>query len=296
MEQQHAREFVPEPSSVILHAGDSICVRDVHCRGCQREISAEECPGTTRIVFPYRGAFVRHLGMRQAVADVNQVLFFNAGEAYRVSHPVNGGDRCVSIGLAESLLEELCGDLAHSTSGPLRMRIAQRSVEPGLHLEVSRLRLVDRDQPLELQGRTLAVVATALAGCRPLPRVTPAARRLIRRAKLLLHAAPARRWSLVDLARELAASPVYLTQLFTRVEGMPLYRYQTRLRLARAMSALSEATDLATLATDHGFSSHSQLTFAFRRVYGVAPSILRTQFRRGRAPLDFRIARSPRLS
>lgn len=69
------REFVTDPSTVIVHAGDSICVRDVHCSGCQREISAEECPGTTLIVFPYRDAFVRHLGMRQAVADANHVLY-----------------------------------------------------------------------------------------------------------------------------------------------------------------------------------------------------------------------------
>jgi hypothetical protein len=44
-------------------------------------------------VFPYRGVYVRHLGLDQAVAEANQVLFFNAGEGYRVSHPVPGG-RC----------------------------------------------------------------------------------------------------------------------------------------------------------------------------------------------------------
>jgi len=34
--------------------------------------------------------YVRHLGHDQAVAEANQVLFFNATEGYRISHPVRG--------------------------------------------------------------------------------------------------------------------------------------------------------------------------------------------------------------
>ncbi len=35
------------------------------------------------------------------------MLFFNAGEAYRISHPVPGGDACLSLGISEPLLREL---------------------------------------------------------------------------------------------------------------------------------------------------------------------------------------------
>ena len=58
-------------------------------------------------MFPYRGVFVRHVGDDQAVAEPNQVLFFNAGERYRISHPVPGGDACLSLGISEALLREL---------------------------------------------------------------------------------------------------------------------------------------------------------------------------------------------
>ena len=34
-----------------------------------------------QLVFPYRGVYVRHVGDDEAVAEANQVLFFNAGEA-----------------------------------------------------------------------------------------------------------------------------------------------------------------------------------------------------------------------
>jgi AraC-like DNA-binding protein len=52
------------------------------------------------------------------------------------------------------------------------------------------------------------------------------------------------------------------------VEGLPLYRYQLRLRLARALDLLARYDDLSALAHDLGFSSHSHFTAAFRDTYG----------------------------
>jgi AraC-like DNA-binding protein len=70
-------------------------------------------------------------------------------------------------------------------------------------------------------------------------------------------------------------SPVYLTQLFHRLEGVPLYRYQLRLRLACALDRLAHADDLTALALDLGFTSHSHFSAAFRQTYGVSPSTFR---------------------
>src|SRR5437899_2299317 len=85
----------------------TVMIRDVYCQGSCRHQSAEECATTTELVFPYRGVYVRHLGQDQAVAEANQVLFFNATEGYRVSHPVPGGDACLSLVISEALLREL---------------------------------------------------------------------------------------------------------------------------------------------------------------------------------------------
>ncbi|HZS59782.1 MAG TPA: hypothetical protein VFA43_10970 [Gemmatimonadaceae bacterium] len=74
-------EFTVDP----LFTTPTVTIRDVYCRGSHRDVSPEECATATQLVFPYRGVYVRHLGGDQAVADANQVLFFNAGEAYRVS-------------------------------------------------------------------------------------------------------------------------------------------------------------------------------------------------------------------
>jgi AraC-like DNA-binding protein len=73
---------------------------------------------------------------------------------------------------------------------------------------------------------------------------------------------------------------VYLTQLFQQIEGIPLYRYQLRLRLARALDRLDRTDDLTALALELGFSSHSHFTAAFRRTYGASPSALRGGARR----------------
>ena len=74
----------------------TVTIRDVSCRGSRQHQSTEEFATTTEMVFPYRGVYVRHLGNDQAVAEANQVLFFNAAEGYRVSHPVPGGDASLS--------------------------------------------------------------------------------------------------------------------------------------------------------------------------------------------------------
>src|SRR5678816_4693825 len=98
---------------------DTIAIRDVHCRGTCRHRSAEECASSTHLVFPYRGVYTRHVGNDQAVADANHVLFFNAGEGYRVSHPLSGGDASLDLTLSESLVHELVPANLLNDRGPV---------------------------------------------------------------------------------------------------------------------------------------------------------------------------------
>ena len=60
--------------------------------------------------------------------------------------------------------------------------------------------------------------------------------------------------------------------MFQQLEGMPLYRYQLRLRLARALALLGDYDSLTSLALELGFSSHSHFSAAFRQAYGQTPS------------------------
>jgi AraC-like DNA-binding protein len=131
-------------------------------------------------------------------------------------------------------------------------------------------------EPLEAESLALTLVQRALG-----PRTTHAAgasvgrQLLVDRAKLVLTSDLARRWTLAEIATEVRCSPVYLTQVFQQVEGLPLYRYQLRLRLARALDLLAHYDDLTTLSLDLGFSSHSHFSAAFRDAYGRSPSEFR---------------------
>jgi len=268
-----------EFSSQSLLNTPTVTIRDVYCRGSRRQQGAEECATATQLVFPYRGVYVRHLGSGQAVAEANQVLFFNAAEGYRVSHPVPGGDASVTVIISESQLRELAPRIFLRDTGTLGFRQQRLRIDARAQALVALLRHSLRQniaEPLEAESLALTLVQRALG-----PRTTHAPgasvgrQRLVDRAKLVLASDLARRWTLAEVAAEVRCSLVYLTQVFQQVEGLPLYRYQLRLRLARSLDLLARYDDLTTLSLDLGFSSHSHFSAAFREAYGRSPSEFR---------------------
>lgn len=256
----------------------AVTVSDIVCSGACRR-SGEECATETHLVFPYRGAFVRHLGRDDAVAEANQVLFFNSGEAYRVSHPIPGGDACLDLVIEDSLLRDLAPGEHRRDGGHLTFARQRRRIDPRAQALVALLRHSlhkGMAEPLEAESLALVLAQRALG-----PRTSHAAaasfsqQRLVDRAKLVLAGDLARRWTLHEIAAEVGGSPVYLTQAFRRVEGVPLYRYQLRLRLARALDLIDRYDDLSALSLDLGFSSHSHFSAAFRQAYGRSPTAFR---------------------
>jgi AraC-like DNA-binding protein len=131
-------------------------------------------------------------------------------------------------------------------------------------------------ETLEAETLVLTLVRRALGErtSHP-PRGSAGRQKLVDRAKLVLASDLGRRWTLSDIAADVGVSPVYLTQVFQQVEGLPLYRYQLRLRLARALHLLGRCEDLSRLSLDLGFSSHSHFSFAFRQLYGRTPAEFR---------------------
>ena len=257
----------------------TVRVTDVVCSGACRHQSGEECATETHLVFPYRGVYVRQLGRDDAVAEANQVLFYNAWESYRVSHPVAGGDACLDLVIDESHLRELTPRECVRGDGRVTFVRQRRRVDPRSQALAALLRhklQAGVAGALEAESLALVVAQRALG-----PRTSRAAggsfgrQRLVDRMKLVLAGDLARRWTLHEIAAEVGGSPVYLTQVFQQVEGVPLYRYQLRLRLARALDLIGRYDDLSALALNLGFSSHSHFSAAFRRAYGRSPSAFR---------------------
>src|SRR5260370_37987189 len=151
----------------------TVTIRDVPCQGCWREQSNEECATVPELVFPYRGVYVRHLGQNQAVAEANQVLFFNAAEGYRVSHPVPGGDASLSLAISEPLLHELAPPAFLRDSATLAFHRQRRRIDARAQSLVALLRHSLREkiaEPLEAESLALTLGQRALG-----PRTTHAA-------------------------------------------------------------------------------------------------------------------------
>lgn len=268
----------------VLLSSPEMTLRDVLCRGTCRHRSAEECATATHLVFPYRGTYVRHVGQDNAVADANQLILFSRDESYQISHPVAGGDASLSLALEEGLLQELVPKEYLRPGGDTAFRMQRVRIDPRAQALVSLLRHgLGRAlaEPLQAETLILTLVRRALGErtSRP-PGSTYGRQRLVDRAKLAISSNPARRWKLAEIAAEVGVSPVYLTQSFQQVEGLPLYRYQLRCRLARALDLLHQYDDLSALALDLGFSTHSHFTSAFRQVYGRTPAELQRALRR----------------
>jgi AraC family transcriptional regulator len=262
-------------------------VEDVRCQGTSRGRSPEGFSPEFQVCLPYRGVFVWHVGRDEVVGDPNQVLFVTGRESYRISGPL-------SDGYAELIITPDLGTLAelvhtaqpHLHANPLARRRSWRA-EPRVQsfrarfLHWAHSGTVEDD--LEAEEVVLALLRAALQ--EPVPRtgiVGPTTRQLVRRAKEFLEAELADRIALSDVGRAVGASPAYLTDVFRRVEGVPLHRYLTQLRLARALVELPHADNLSRLALEVGFSHHSHFSAAFRRAFGLTPSQFRDTARLGR--------------
>jgi AraC family transcriptional regulator len=271
MRRTNMAEFNAHP---LLDTG-TVTVWDVVCPGICKHKSAEECVTATHFVFPYRGVYIHHVGEVASVAEANQVIFINEGEPYQVSHPVAGGDSSLSIAASATTLMELAPvdylharDRAAFNRSRLRVDARTQALTALLRHSLNRGAM----ETLEAESLTLALLRRALG-----KRTSHAAtgrvgrQKLVDRAKLVLSSDLGRRWTLGEIAADVGVSPVYLTQMFQQVEGLPLYRYQLRLRLARALDLLGDYLDLTDLALDLGFSSHSHFSAAFKQAYGQTP-------------------------
>jgi AraC family transcriptional regulator len=258
----------------------SVAVRDVRCNGTPKSKSPERTSSATRLVIPYQGAFVRHDGKQHAVGEMGQVLLFNQGDGYCVSHPIGGGHASLDLVVEEQLLSELVpkslltADAKNLRFAERRMRIDPRAQALAALLRHS-LHLGTADT-LEAESLALTLAQRAL-GPRTAraPTSTEGRQHLVDQVKLVVSSDLSKRWTLAEIGKIVGWSPVYLTQAFQQVEGVPLYRYQLRLRLARALDLISRYDDLSALSMDLGFSSHSHFSASFQQTYGKTPSEFR---------------------
>jgi len=253
-----------------VHSSPALRIDIVRCRPEDRACGAIEYAPRHTLAFPLRGMFVLHHGRHErTVADACQALVFDPKHPYRVSHPVDGGDECLSIEPAAALLGEIALPPRPAPLDP-RTLAAPRLLWHRLRRGLA--------GPLEVEETALELLS-ALSSARESP-ATKRQVEMVQAAKLALAAQPAERWTLEALAKRVHGSPFHLARAFRRLAGLPLHRYHLRARLTAALAeVLDTRRELTEIAVGLGFSSHSHFTAAFRGAYGATPSALRKRAR-----------------
>jgi len=273
-----------------LCRGPTMEIIDWRCAGHAEPFAAEEWSDVHEVVVARRGAYVRRAVGEDVFVEPGTVAFCHPGEAYRVRHPLPGGDVCSAFRLPADVARELlqATDPAAADRPVPRFPVSSTPVDGRTYL-LHRLAVCaaadPATAPFEVEERAfgflVAAVASASAGARA-RRGGSSARRTRRHVEQAWCAREvlARRYrehlGLSDLARDVGCSPFHLSRLFTALVGLPIHRAVLRLRLRDALERLLATRDgIAAVAYATGFASHSHLTDAFRREYGYPPSAVR---------------------
>ena len=222
-----------------------------------------------QLAITYAGAFEFQVGRSVTWVDPSRILFAEANQSFVDHHVVpETGHRSVILTPAPGAMEELWGN----ADAPFAGRV--RACTLRAQMLVQQLRRAE--EPLAAQELGIALLEESVAESRQVSTADP---NCVRRAKAALHDCPEGRFTLAQIASDLGVTPIHLTQSFKRSEGIPLYRYQTILRLGRALDRLPDRNDITDLAFELGFSSHSHFTAAFRSELGMTPSHYRAETR-----------------
>lgn len=242
-----------------------IAVGRVRCNGGAASNSPIRALPTAVLWIPYAGAYRWTCGPT-TVTNANHCCFIPSQAEYRTTHFLDCPDATLWLTLSDQAMEETglarCGDpVAAMLSTESRRRAA--SIAYGMLHAGDTLELEEHAWHIVTSCRSLK--ETVRPGC-------ATTLRLIDRAKEYLSAAANRSISLSEIGSAVGASPVYLTQLFSATQGIPLYRYHSQLRTSAAASLLSAGMRSTDVAFTLGYASHSRFCEAFRRAFGVNPT------------------------
>jgi AraC-like DNA-binding protein len=246
-------------------------------------------------VFPRTAVTITHAGAESVVADRTTVVLYNRGADYLRGVLSPAGDVCDWFAMRDDVVAEAIAPYDPSVEDRLERPYAfgAARVTPELYLRQRRLRTAvaaGRLDPIQIAESRFGLLCDLLAFAYE-QRARKSSRHssvVQRRHRELAHAAQAlmaQRFAscltLQQLASELSTSPFHLSRVFREKTGKTVHRYLTELRLSCALERIAcPNMELARVAMDLGFATHSHFTEAFRAAYGKPPSALRELLRR----------------
>ncbi len=272
------------PLDSIAHRGDGTVIGAFRCpRDHPRFVDSGPIENDI-FVFPRSSVKIRHAGGPSFVADQTVATVYNRGQIYDRALVSEEGDRCDWFAVPrETAIEAVIANgLMPCARGPFTFAFAPVSHQT--YLAQRRLfRQAHRGAPpAKLDEAIYALLDDVVRGAasrngarseRARDKDGPAIAEEIRR---LISARFDEEWSLTRLQHHFGVSAFRLCRVFRRVTGSSIHEYLVSVRLRASLERIEpQAVDLTSVAMDLGFSSHSHFTLAFRRSFGVPPSVWR---------------------
>ncbi len=240
-----------------------VCWQDVRLIESAPAWGPTYAPPTPRLLWPQSQWLECEIGGESFVADPITPVWLTPERGYRLRQPCTG-QRSVLLALRPDI----------PLRSPERPRLNTTLQLSWSYLAAATLSGFADALAVE---EWLAELMHADAATRPTA-TTRRTRRAVERARERLAADPACNDTLAKIAAHAHCSPYHLARHFRAIHGLTLHDYRQRLRLSLALARLREGErDLATLAVDLGYTSHSHFTACFRHRFGVAPGQFRSR-------------------
>jgi AraC-like DNA-binding protein len=247
------------------------------------------------VVFPRAPVEIRPESEAPVIAQPNHVMLYNGGDAYTRRAIDARGDASDYFWIREDALIEMVAsvrpEVVDAPARPFGFRF--RPVSARLYLHQRALfdaAVSGAIDGLAIEEGVLCVIErlvreafdTRAAGHRVRLETRKAHREAAHAAAERLASASQDRWTIAALSEEVCASPHHLCRVFRREHGVSIHAYLTSLRLRDALERVLETAEgLTQIGLACGFSSHAHFTSAFAKAFGLPPSRIRAEARRG---------------
>ncbi len=272
--------------STELYRSENSAIGTWLCRPTDKEFPGGWIENPT-IAFPRTCVRIRQEGEEPIVADPNVAVIYRGSQEYSRTAVDPAGDRCDWFEVGSDLAEEVARQVHDNGAGggsPMGQTHAPVPSDAYLLLRVLLRHVVSPagPDPLVVEETLLQLLERVLTSANragtELETTRPDHRYLVEDAKAFMALNFRAPLSLADVGRAIGASRFHLARLFRAVTGETIHSHITDLRLRAALGELEGGCgDIARIALDLGFASHSHLTKVFRQRFGMTPSEFRDQ-------------------
>lgn len=245
------------------------------------------------VTLPHGDSHVLGSGLQHAAVDIAHVVSPRVPELTRVRYGGDGERTVVVCGwfaYESDVPNPITSNLPRLFSTPVLSRAAGTWIEQSVNFVMGEAALRSPGSSMVASKVAEVLFTEALRGyIESMPANDPGWLSGLRdpqvgRCLALMHAEPARAWTIEALAQEIHTSRSVLAERFAEMVGVPPIQYLTRWRMVLAAGFLrNQWGTLARIAKDVGYESEAAFNRAFKREYGISPGLWRQNGVAGRS-------------